>query len=292
MIGDGDPQGLNRYSYTDNNPVNFSDPSGHCTQASYKTKIVSDDECDRKRGEPDVTLTDKGDKGKCSRGNCDGRRMYELYLYYLTHSGFWNNHNVTNGFTAQQFLAFMLMAESGGDKGFLAGIEQAAGVQLGSGIIDAKGIVQQAAYCPTSTCNNGIFNFLATYSQSSWGRYNDMISGDIVNLEQAPVNYDPASGAAQLNSVAATMTALSSIRYSRTNDLPTDWGTYSPNTRDQSTNDPALAFMGNVLNPDQVSGTTNVCSIYYVGGGNSENPARDVVYTRNQAFNWGIGYCH
>ena len=40
------PQSLNRYSYALNNPVNNTDPTGHCTKASYSKKVITDDECD------------------------------------------------------------------------------------------------------------------------------------------------------------------------------------------------------------------------------------------------------
>ena len=173
----------------------------------------------------------------------------------------------------------------------MAGIEQATGILLGSGRIEANGKVDQLAYCPGSICTNGIFNFLAAYSQSSWGRYNDMITGQTQNLEEAPVNYDPTSGTT-LTYVAVILSGLYSIRHSRTNDLPTDWGTFAPNAKDQTTNDPALAFMANALQGDYTNNPKSVCNIYYVGGGSQGNPARDVVYTQNEAVNWTNGYCN
>jgi len=103
---------LNRYAYTLDNPVNHTDPTGHCAQASYKNKIVSDDQCEAQPGS-DVPLTDKG-KGKnekCTRGDCDGLRMYKLYLYYLSHPGFWNNSNAANGFTPQQLDSYIKLID-------------------------------------------------------------------------------------------------------------------------------------------------------------------------------------
>jgi len=108
----GNPQSLNRYAYTLDNPVNHTDPTGHCAQASYKNKIVSDDQCEAQPGS-DVPLTDKG-KGKnekCTRGDCDGLRMYKLYLYYLSHPGFWNNSNAANGFTPQQLDSYIKLID-------------------------------------------------------------------------------------------------------------------------------------------------------------------------------------
>jgi hypothetical protein len=34
--------------HTSNNPVNGSDPSGHCTKASYSNNVITDDECEEK----------------------------------------------------------------------------------------------------------------------------------------------------------------------------------------------------------------------------------------------------
>jgi hypothetical protein len=186
----------------------------------------------------------------------------------------------------------MLMAEAGGDAKFLAGIEQATGVQLGSGKINADGTVALPAYCPGSTCTNGIFNFLAIYSQSSWGRFNDLLNANVAGVEQAPANYDVTSGSKGLDTVAAQMSLLYSIRHSRTNDLPTDWGTYCRGCSDQTNNDPGLAFMSNALQANYTNNAKSVCNIYYVGTGNSSNTARDVVYTVNEATNWANGYCH
>jgi hypothetical protein len=213
--------------------------------------------------------------------------MQLLYQYYLTHPGFWNNFDVTSGFTPQQFLALMLMAEAGGDPQLLDAIMQAAGVQIGSGIINANGTVEIPAYCPGSTCANGVFNFLAAYSQSAWGRYNALIDENYAIVEQPPVNYDITSGSSQLNAVAATMVTLYSVRHNRTNDLPTNWGVYCPTCSDSSKNDPYLAWMGNVASP--ATGTTKRCGIYYMGGGAG---ALTVVYTANQEYNWTNGNCH
>ena len=38
----GDPQSLNRYSYTLNNPVNYTDPSGHLTEEELQTLLGND----------------------------------------------------------------------------------------------------------------------------------------------------------------------------------------------------------------------------------------------------------
>jgi hypothetical protein len=40
-ISPEDPQTLNRYSYTDNNPIANTDPSGHCSGGSFGSNFVS-----------------------------------------------------------------------------------------------------------------------------------------------------------------------------------------------------------------------------------------------------------
>jgi hypothetical protein len=39
-------QRYDRYAYVNNSPLNYTDPSGHCTKTGYKNKIITDDECE------------------------------------------------------------------------------------------------------------------------------------------------------------------------------------------------------------------------------------------------------
>jgi hypothetical protein len=42
------PQAFNRYSYVNNSPINYTDPSGHCAKARYSKAVISDDECEER----------------------------------------------------------------------------------------------------------------------------------------------------------------------------------------------------------------------------------------------------
>jgi RHS repeat-associated protein len=48
------PQGLNRYSYSNNNPINYNDPSGHCARVYKTIRTLTDDECET--GYPQYTF--------------------------------------------------------------------------------------------------------------------------------------------------------------------------------------------------------------------------------------------
>jgi RHS repeat-associated protein len=56
------PQGLNRYSYVNNSPINFNDPTGHCAKSNYKTKVITDDECEAGLEKEYLTYKDRHNK--------------------------------------------------------------------------------------------------------------------------------------------------------------------------------------------------------------------------------------
>jgi RHS repeat-associated protein len=90
--GAGNPQAWNRYTYALNSPIVFRDPSGHCVKASYSTKLVSDDACEK-----GVSLNDN------------------LHVFGITTSGL-NDKEKKKIINATEDIAIKFMATRGGSE--------------------------------------------------------------------------------------------------------------------------------------------------------------------------------
>jgi RHS repeat-associated protein len=184
-ITPGGPQGLNRYSYSNNNPINYTDPSGHCTRARYSTRVITDDECEEQPG--GVKYSEGGDSElsldpvRLTTG-CEiqwgsycssGERMKKLYEWYSIHPGQWNNYGKSI-FTIQAFYAWIVYIELG----YTFATEGA--LDYAKKLAAEKTMQLCAQYSYSSSCtyisNNAAFNYLATRASAEF-RYRLMSSG-------------------------------------------------------------------------------------------------------------------
>ncbi len=178
------PQTLNRYSYVANNPLKYTDPTGH--------KCNPDDGCETPHGDkggsvPEPDLTKDGESFCKSPTQCySGEGMQDLFNYYLQTPGWWNN-NGTSAFTIEMFLGMMLMYELGEGVSGEDWLIMAATLQIWGDSTAAGG---HGPYC-YSTCQNGVFNFLAAYVQSAHKRYDLLIKGIDPTTGLPKDNYDP-----------------------------------------------------------------------------------------------------
>jgi RHS repeat-associated protein len=203
-ITPGGLQGYDRYVYVNNSPTMFTDPSGH--------KCMPEDECTGlKHIQP--RLTQKG------------KRVQDLYLYYATHpDGEWNSNG--GAFTAADFLAWIVMIESGGNVDLLGYNMQVYSRQLWGTGYNSLGVLEHAPYCLSSPCVNGVFNFIGAYSQSVWGRHSNLIDGNIAALEQNPTNYDKYLDAGYTIQSVGNDVVIHPKWIEYNNDLPTQSGNY------------------------------------------------------------------
>jgi RHS repeat-associated protein len=276
----GGVQGYDRYAYVSNNPIMYTDPSGHTScqdipneQARQYCLSQGGVPGFGKDSVPDVTLTTKG-SGNCS-GKCDGTRMYDLYLYLLQEKG--------DGFSAFDFLAWVLMLESGGNSDLLKLITDIAARRLWGTGLDATGNVAFSPYCSSSNCSNGIFNFIGDYSESAWARYSTYLAKDYSATKADPSGW--GAGATRQDTVA-TLTNGTAWRGTFNNNTPIHWGTYKSNPKES---DPALWWVPNMQayfnNHDYDQIGNGAYQIVYMNG--NMNNALTVVYTINQAATWG-----
>jgi RHS repeat-associated protein len=248
----GGMQGLDRYSYVNNSPIRYTDPSGH--------KCVPEDECEG-LSRPQPALTE------------NGLKMYKLYLYYASHpNGDWNSNG--GAFTAADFLAWILMIESAGNTTLLGYNMQVFSRQLWGTGYDSQGNLSHTPYCPSNPCVNGIFNFVGKYSQSAMGRYNNLTAGDFEAVEQLPTNYENYGKAGYTIQGIGNDVVVNPKWTDYNNDVPVHTGNYKEGEYDRV---PWVTKMC----PDTQMFTNALNGIVYRTKG--ENGWWVVVFTLNQA---------
>jgi RHS repeat-associated protein len=153
----GGVQGLDRYAYVFNNPLNLVDPSGHNPECGPDGVWCDDDPGNDNdypsmpgSYQPDVSLT---------RG---GRVVYNLYKEYRNTPGWWNGYGEA-AFGLIEFLGLFAYIEAGwnsGEIGELVAAMIAQNLFVGG---------NNPAACTTTQCVNGVFNFIGAYTDASDG---------------------------------------------------------------------------------------------------------------------------
>jgi RHS repeat-associated protein len=175
----GGVQGWDRYSYVNNSPVRYTDPSGHmCMNDDDKPTPCEDDP---------VKLTNSDDCSKMGwDGYCyTGTQMGKLYAWYVTHPGYWNN-NGKSTLTVHGFLALMLSAELQNN---IVGNEDAK--TSAQTVAGEKAMALCIMFSKTNSCGslslNAIFNYVATRASAAI-RYDNM-SNPKIGYAEVPYNY-------------------------------------------------------------------------------------------------------
>lgn len=235
----------------------------------------------------DLTVNSANEGSKCQRidrsNPCDGKRIYELYLWYKNQDSAWWNED--GDFTPADFLALMLLAEAkGSDPDFLRSIMVATSNQLwGEGNPAAPNGV---SYCTTPNCESGIFNFIGAYMEAGSRRYNELLYSGVSNEEALNIlnsdyeNYIIFKESGLTIDEIANNTIYNPISSIYSNDVPTQWGNFGCGAE--------CDYLGNNWLEGAIEvpqGTTNRCSVYDVV---SQDNSQAVVFTNNQAYNWSL----
>ncbi len=149
----GNPLAWDRYAYTYNNPINFSDPSGHMIDCR------EDGDCHH---ESNAQLRERyiysSDTG------FSGADMHKLFVWYQTNPGWWNEDS---DFTLDEFVGLMLMYDISSSVDAAGLISEASARHVWG---DARVVGGLKAFCSSDDCNMGFFNYLAFYVESAMRR--------------------------------------------------------------------------------------------------------------------------
>ena len=151
----GNPMAWDRYGYVMNNPVRYTDPSGHWA-------------CE-----------DNDETGRCFNsihGNREGQHfsdgglnMLRLYHEFDKTPGYWSSDG---NFTLEEFIGFYVLAETNSSEPNIILIEAITRrIWTGGG-----GYIP---YCSEKNCVVGIFNFFGEYSDSSILAYRYLVESSV-----------------------------------------------------------------------------------------------------------------
>jgi len=151
--------GWDRYSYVQNNPLRFTDPSGN--------RCVPEEECDRKNGKSPKRGT-WDDIDTTLLVSKKAKDLYTLYTkMWQQKDGWWWKEYGEDGFSIWDFMAVMWSYEQ-------------AGYSPGQNVANAMGN-HAAAWCASQGCNHntaeGALSFLAAYSASANFRSELVLTG-------------------------------------------------------------------------------------------------------------------
>jgi RHS repeat-associated protein len=195
----GGVQGLDRYAYVSNNPINFVDPSGHmcsdpddkwspsCDSGNNGGGVIGEGAphptggmCSMITGvcystPPHKNNDDPVSNGEiCWKGSCyTGSMMRTLYYIYYSTPGWWNNYTI-GIMTPKDFLILILFFElkdAVGDAVAVEALKTAAAEKF-------KWVCAQfsGGNC-SGVSDNAIFNYIATRG-SAWKRYDKYITNN------------------------------------------------------------------------------------------------------------------
>jgi len=263
-------QGLDRYAYTFNNPIIYTDPSGHMPcQSNYCDPRWASYAPESSGGLPlTQPSSEPSEVGK------SGVEMRELYLFMKEE----------RGYSPYEFLSWILLIESSGDLELYDILLGIASRSLWGSHVDANGRIDLTPKCPASICINGIFNYLGGYSESAWGRYENYLAGDYGALLQDPTNVNPENVAPLVNSGGLKLSNVNRVIYN--NNTPMHYGFWSP---DPAKSAPNAWWVPNMIkyfwnHPDNQIGTGAYQIVYRR---DNENGSISIVFTINQAATWG-----
>jgi RHS repeat-associated protein len=171
------PQALNRYAYVTNNPLRYTDPSGHfCVEVGGNIICSEDDDDSNMYWWPSIspsTVADSSDLTEGSGivntkpyGGVELKALYEKMKAY--ESGWWYNDSY---FTFEEFMGLLIIHEGAGISGPEEWVAKLAAQQVYVG-------GWTAPYCDLGMCFNGALNFWAAYSGSVWGLIDTYVRGE------------------------------------------------------------------------------------------------------------------
>jgi hypothetical protein len=189
------PQSLNHFSFVRNNPLRYTDPTGHletgpcgafgqeCGSSgssngssadndNHHSSVQNPDPLELSQSDPQPLI----DYSLHTRFGDDAREYVYFFIYYREHlPPEWG----PGEFTIEEFLGLIMLYERYGAIQLEGYLVQAVRNQLWTGD-DFTTANWGGPYCTASPCFNGVLNFLARYSQSAHTRFDRYKAGTLV----------------------------------------------------------------------------------------------------------------
>jgi RHS repeat-associated protein len=207
----GGVQGLDRYAYVNNSPINYIDPSGHC--------IVEEDKCE----------TSQGNNPNASGGPSPlltpgGAEIEKIYQRFRDTCGWWNE-NCKSEFTYEQFIGLYILYESNIDVP-KSRIDE---LTVALATITAQNLYVggfNPPYCSVGgQCANAVFNFIGANIDGNSGLWGgpEAAVGYAINTG-VPKFGSEAELRDEISSVGQTATNPSTVITLDQNEGPSSWG--------------------------------------------------------------------
>jgi len=214
-------QGLDRYGYVNNSPVNFTDPSGHDVQCSENGDCY--ETCDYDCA-PQLTHSGDPIPESDKKRRYGGDEIKAIFEEFKSTPEWWNDYGKSE-FTIEEFLGLYFLYESN----IVGSKERVNDLAEILATITAQNLYVGGftpAYCSVGgQCDNAVFNFIAANIDGNSGLWGGTsVANDYAQSTGIPKFGTEADLREEISSLGGNAVAPSSVISWNRNKGPSSWG--------------------------------------------------------------------